>query len=68
MSKAVGKDKSSVGENMNTIFWKAEKPPCQGTKTLTVLSVCNNQLKSPLHEIQSDFNEKPFCSAAFVLE
>lgn len=68
MSKAVGRDKSSVGENMNTIFWKAVRPPCQGTKTLTVVSVCNNQIKSPLPQIQSDFNAKPFCSVAFVLE
>lgn len=45
MSKAVGKDKSSVGEDRNTVFWKAARPPCQGTKTLTVANVCNYQLK-----------------------
>lgn len=64
MSKAVGEDKSSVGENVNA---KAARPPCQGTKTLTIVSLCNNQLKSKLHQIQNDFHAKSFCSAAFVL-
>lgn len=70
MSKAVGEDKSSVGENVNALFffWKAARPPCQGTKTLTIVSLCNNQLKSKLHQIQNDFHAKSFCSAAFVLE
>lgn len=52
MSKAVGEDKSSVGENVNTIFGKQQGHHAKGPKLLCSKSYCCATISFNLHCIK----------------
>lgn len=64
MSKDVGKEKSSAGENMNSVFLESSKAMLLRGQT-TYCQVCNNPLKYSLPPTPSDFNEKNILQCSF---